>query len=102
MAKTPVSARMMGKKVVLRSGWDYHKVKVMESLIRAKFANPELRLKLVETENEELVEGNAYHDQYWGKCTCDNHKGAGLNWLGRLLMKVREEAKSDTASAPQA
>lgn len=97
MAKTPVSARSIGKKIVLRTGWDYSRVRVMETLLRVKFSNAELQEKLALTVGEELVEGNSSHDQYWGKCNCVNHKGEGLNWLGRLLMKIRDEDKTPKA-----
>ena len=39
-----------------------------------------------------LVEGNTWHDNYWGCCTCSRCAGRrGRNNLGRLLMKLRAE-----------
>ena len=35
-----------------------------------------------------LVEGNTWGDRFWGVCG-----GVGLNWLGRLLMQVRDEVR---------
>ena len=46
---------------------------------------PELRTKLADTEDEELIEGNTWNDTYWGVC-----RGVGENHLGKLLMEVRE------------
>src|SRR5438874_13147686 len=36
-AKSAAAARMLGKRVTLRRGWDYHRVDVMDKLVRAKF-----------------------------------------------------------------
>ena len=55
----------------------------------AKFTqNEELKEKLLATENEELVEGNTWHDTYWGVC---NRRGK--NKLGKILMRIREELR---------
>ena len=60
-----------------------------------KFRIPELREKLLATGNEELVEGNTWHDNIWGNCSCDCCKKIeGQNKLGKLLMQVREEIRS--------
>lgn len=38
----------------------------------------------------EIVEGNYWHDNYWGNCTCDKCKNIeGQNKLGKILMKIR-------------
>jgi hypothetical protein len=51
--------------------------------------------KLLETKNAELIEGNIWHDNFWGSCECSrcNHK-PGKNMLGRLLMEYRAEIQS--------
>jgi hypothetical protein len=59
----------------------------------------ELRKKLLATGDATLIEGNYWHDNYWGVCTCENCVSNGIvgrNRLGTLLMKVREEIKNDT------
>ena len=44
----------------------------MADILTAKFTyNPELADKLVATTGRLLVEGNTWHDQTWGNCTCD-------------------------------
>ena len=64
--------------------------------LRKKFANPELRDLLLATGDEELVEGNYWHDNEWGNCTCPRCKNIpGKNKLGKLLMQVREEIKNN-------
>ena len=41
-AKTPTSAKSLGKRVTLREDWDTVRFEVMERVVRAKFADPEL------------------------------------------------------------
>lgn len=70
----------------IRSDWDTRKVSVMEELLRIKFSNTLLRTRLLDTEGEELVEGNWWGDTFWGVCN-----GEGENHLGKLLMKIRKD-----------
>lgn len=86
---TPGGAKRMGKKVKLRPDWENVKLKVMEELVRQKFADPELKAKLLLTRDRVLIEGNHWNDTFWGVC-----RGKGRNHLGRTLMKVREELQS--------
>lgn len=48
-AKTPASAKALGKRMTLREGWDTLRFEVMEHLVRAKFGDPELAAKLLAT-----------------------------------------------------
>lgn len=87
-----VTAKRAGKKVALRSDWEQVKVGIMEEVVRAKFQqNPELRDKLIATGNAQLVEGNYWHDTFWG---VDSKTGEGENHLGQILMKVRAELRT--------
>lgn len=88
-------ARKLGKTVQLRKDWEEIKDNVMYEIVKRKFTiNKELQQKLLETKEEELVEGNWWHDTYWG---VDSKTGIGQNKLGKILMKVREEVKSSNA-----
>ena len=84
-APTPLEAKRRGRKLVLRDHWDDIKLAVMKDLLEKKFSVGPLRTKLLETLDADLVEGNTWHDYYWGVC---NRKGE--NHLGKLLMEVRE------------
>lgn len=90
---TPGSAKRVGRHLKLRDGWEEMKLSVMESLVREKFKLHELRNMLVETHPAYLVEGNTWHDNFWGVCLCNEtcESSDGLNHLGKILMKVREE-----------
>ena len=81
---TPAGAKRYGKKLVLRPKWDNVKIGVMFALLRLKFAEPQLRKKLLSTGDAELIEGNYRGDTFWGVC-----RDIGENHLGKLLMKVR-------------
>lgn len=89
---TPGRAKRVGQKVKLREGWDDHlKVECMRSIIQAKFApGTDMAQRLLRTGEALLIEGNVWHDQYWGQCTCERHyHWAGTSTLGRLLMSQR-------------
>lgn len=90
-AHSPMFAARLGRsrKVPLRSDWEDIKLNVMRAALRKKFStHPELRELLLGTGDEELVE-DAPGDYFWG-CGKD---GSGQNWLGKLLMEVREELR---------
>lgn len=91
-AKTPGEAKKMGRCVELRPGWDGIKVSVMRDLLKKKFENPFLRPQLLATEGALLEEANTWNDRFWGTC-----RGDGKNWLGRLLMEVRDEIRKEEA-----
>lgn len=88
----PSKAKKAGRKVTLRSDWEKVKLSVMRYLVFQKFAqNPALRNQLLATGERELVEGNTWHDQYWGSCICEKCIHApGQNQLGKILMEVRK------------
>ena len=97
-AAHPGKAKRLGRNCHLRSDWEEIKDEVMLFALRKKFSIPALRDKLLSTGNEELVEGNYWHDNYWGVCSCTRCRGLnieGKNVLGKLLMQVREEVKND-------
>ena len=87
----PVIAKRKGRKVTLRADWEEVKRDTMLKILRIKFADAELAAKLAATGMEELIEGNRWHDRYWGKCQCAKCGGEGLNILGEALMQVRGE-----------
>lgn len=84
-------------KVNLRPDWEEVKDQIMYEVVKAKFEqNPDLKERLLATGDAELIEGNTWHDNYWGDCTCSRcAKKVGGNHLGKILMRVREELKND-------
>lgn len=103
---TPKGAKLAGRQVQLRPDWESAKKRVMLMVVLAKFTqHPDLAARLAATEDARLVEGNFWHDNYWGSCWCGKcAHGApvaelwmnrGLNYLGRTLMAVRDVVRVD-------
>ena len=91
-APTCREAKTLGQKVNLRPDWELRKYGIMGELIDSKFNNHVLANLLVSTGPHLLVEGNTWHDQFWGSCHCDKHASiTGYNALGILLMHRRLE-----------
>lgn len=93
---TPATSKKIARAVLLRPDWDDVKLGIMLDLLREKFSQEPERSILLSTGHEDLVEGNWWHDIFWGQCPV----GTGENWLGRLLVKVRSELRADTLIAP--
>lgn len=94
-APTPGAAKRLGNKVKLRADWDEIKEDFMLKLLRKKFNLPHLKNLLIATKEEELIEGNYWHDTFWGVCYCPRCKGIGQNKLGQMLMQVRLEVREN-------
>ena len=101
---SPSDAKKAGRNLKLRSDWEEIKDRVMYDVCRAKFTmNDSLRLadRLLATGDEELVEGNTWHDNYWGDCHCEKCKDIpGRNQLGKTLMKLREKLRNERSGKP--
>ena len=83
--KNPVQAKRLGRKVKLRDDWEEVKLEIMTEIVSQKFLqHPHLIEMLLQTGDEELIEGNK-----WDVC-----KGKGENHLGKILMKIRDVYKS--------
>src|SRR4051812_15736717 len=86
---TPADAKREGRALQQRPDWERVKFDVMERCVRDKFTrNPELRGKLLATDDAYLEEGNTWNDRIWGV-----YQGQGENRLGKILMKVREDLR---------
>jgi predicted NAD-dependent protein-ADP-ribosyltransferase YbiA (DUF1768 family) len=66
----------------------------MLTLLREKFRDWNLRDRLLNTGDAILIEGNTWHDTYWGHCICPRCHG-GANFLGILLTQVRTECLAE-------
>lgn len=89
-AETPARAKRLGRRVTLRSDWEKIKFDLMLDLLRQKFSHSDLRQKLTNTGDVELIEGNTWGDKVWGRMLVKG-RWIGQNYLGKLLMKVRAE-----------
>ncbi|MBQ8349278.1 MAG: NADAR family protein [Ruminococcus sp.] len=90
----------MGKKEPnLPKNWDEISYDIMLDILRAKFSVPELAEMLEATDDAYLEEGNHWHDNRWGRCTCERCRAKeGKNLLGEILMRVRYMNRTKYAS----
>jgi predicted NAD-dependent protein-ADP-ribosyltransferase YbiA (DUF1768 family) len=77
--------------------WDKGKVDVMRDILTDKFRHKRLMKLLKKTDNINLVEGNWWHDNFWGNCICiECNKVEGSNYLRKLLMEIRDNPNDRT------
>jgi len=91
LCKNGMVAKRIGNspEIELRPDWEEVKLDIMYTGVLNKFKqNDYIRKRLLATGYSKLIEGNYWHDQYWGVCN-----GVGNNHLGKILMKVREELR---------
>jgi hypothetical protein len=91
-------AKAFGSTVPLPPDWDQKKERIMLEILRIKFSNIIMKKRLLATGVRILVEGNSWHDNYWGRCYCGRRKGcdgSGKSRLGVLLMQVRGEIRAE-------
>lgn len=80
-------AKQLGREIEIRPDWKDIKIDVMLALTRIKYYDhPDLMEKLLNTGERWLEETNYWGDIFWGV-----YNGKGENWLGKCLMRVREE-----------
>jgi ribA/ribD-fused uncharacterized protein len=88
-AKTAGKAKTLGRKgSPMREDWETYRLTVMEKALREKFSDrhPELQTLLRST-GTAILRDTSPLDNFWGI----GRKKIGLNHLGRLLMKLRDE-----------
>ena len=88
----PAEAKKLGRKIALRDDWEDVKLSILTELVILKFVgNPELMGALLATGSAGLVEGNTWHDNFYGNCICNRCRDTiGLNHLGRILEQLRD------------
>lgn len=94
LANSPMIAAIMGrnKNSPLRKDWEQVKDQIMYKALEEKFnQHPDICEKLLSTGNAILIE-HTKNDSYWA----DGGDGTGLNKLGLLLMRLRDEFRKKT------
>lgn len=93
---SPAQAKRIGRSIKIRPDWEDIKIGVMWNLLVQKFSKPPRWYQLLATGDAELIEGNWWHDQFWGvcmgseRCAYGPHEPKGENHLGKLLMEIRK------------
>lgn len=97
LAKTPADAAKLGHVYLHRNDWKKVKYEIMRKAVLRKFqTHANIRNILLNTGNEAIVQKDL-GDYYWG-CGED---GSGHNYLGKVLMEVRNTLRSTTANNVQ-
>jgi GTP cyclohydrolase II len=90
----PDEAKRLGRCHLDRKDWEETKVAVMRVLVEEKFRDRKLLELLLSTGTAELVEGNDWGDEFWGRC-----QDRGENYMGLILMAIRLRAQRDTRNS---
>jgi len=88
----PGRAKLLGRRVDLRSDWDDVKFQTMWNILLAKFdQHPEVVRVLLATEERRIFEGNTWDDDIWGvlRLKPRGNLWQGRNALGQMLMEIR-------------
>jgi len=86
----PGAAKRMGRNLPIRKDWNDVRIPLMLMIVFTKFHNPEMSNRLLATGDAELIEGNWWHDNFWGNCKCVKcQRTEGQNHLGRILNITR-------------
>ena len=100
--RSPMTAKMKSRKhhQDSRQDWDWVRVKIMRWCLRVKLIQnwhtfSEL---LLETGGQPIVE-QSHKDDFWGAKPVDKYTLVGVNALGRLLMELREDVKTEGQEA---
>jgi len=88
-------AKRRGNDIRLRSDWDKVQLDIMCQLLWYKFTQEPFKTKLLDTGDEIIVEGNYWHDNFWGNCYCKKEtcQIEGQNLLGKFLMEIRSQLR---------
>lgn len=85
------AAKRIGQNIPRRIDWREQRVEIMRALVAQKFSQRPLLNLLVATGRRVLTEGNYWHDNFWGACTCSRcEPKVKLNQLGKMLMEIRD------------
>ncbi len=87
----PRVVKLKSLEVSLCEDWEEIRVDVMKELLDIKFSQEPFTTQLLETGDEYLQEGNDWGDVFWG---IDLETGEGKNILGEMIMRVRDELRT--------
>lgn len=83
------TAITLAKLLPHRPDWEDIKLLAMQTVLEAKFAKDSNYGYLLSKIKGKIKEVNETNDTYWGTCN-----GKGKNYLGKLLMQVRDNLNS--------
>lgn len=90
----PNQAKILGSIIPLREDWEQVRLDIMKDILKIKFSQQPFKSMLINTGEQELVQGNYWHDTFFGRCECSKHKGEGQNHLGKIIMQIRDQLQN--------
>lgn len=88
---SPKQAKHLGYKVKLREDWESIKLNVMMVALKYKFSPGTSWYNKLKNCNEDIVEWNFWHDNFWGHCVCENCKEkVHHNHLGKMILFLKK------------
>lgn len=97
---SPMTAKMVGRRYLeqTRSDWDDIKVALMRWCLRLKLAqNWDLFSAVLLSTHDRTIVEDSRKDPFWGALPRAGDTLEGKNVLGRLLMELREQVRTDPA-----
>lgn len=94
---TPSQSKQRAKIIAVRDGFYEDNMQIMYDLNMYKFTTyADLKEKLLATGDKLLIEGNTWGDRFWGQV-----RGVGENYLGIILMLVRQHIRDGISMASE-
>jgi len=95
-ARDPGEAARLGRdrSKPLRKDWENIKNEVMKEVVMAKFIQHKDLLQILLGSGDKVLIEHTSRDSYWG----DGGDGTGSNWLGKTLIIVRDEIRTNPSS----
>lgn len=88
---SPDKAKKLGNTIIPKKGWEEKKISILKELTAIKFRyNKNVRQKLNEISDEELLSGIIYDDEFWG---VNPQTDDGQNNLGKIIKQLRGNQK---------
>jgi ribA/ribD-fused uncharacterized protein len=82
----PIIQKYLNLGVKMRPDWDDVKIRIMALVVHDKFMYNERLKKLLVSTGERSIAEHTHRDKFWA----DGADGSGKNWLGRILMALRD------------
>lgn len=98
---SPMTAKMKSKpyRKESRPDWDDIRVHIMWWTLRVKLVQHWDKFgELLLSTGDRLIVEESYRDQFWGAKPVDSDTLVGVNMLGRLLTKLREQLQGPTSN----
>lgn len=82
----PIIQKYLNLGVSMRPDWEDVKIEIMAEIVHNKFMYNEKLKKLLVSTGDRYIAEHTNRDSFWA----DGGDGSGENWLGRILMALRD------------